>query len=428
MATRRGSAVLRTLAAATAIALCGAASGQNVEARRVVVETIDEQHVGELVSLGPHTARLQGDTFLSLPVDSLLRITFDAPSRKSQIDSRAGESAGSVTLVDGSRLAYSKCDLDGDQLQIVGPGSEFEAEVPLAAVAEWWLGEPLAPIDDAASADTLWIRSRRSPQPRSVDGVVVGVDAQAVRFALDPESVDEAIDVPWERVAGIRFFRGAEKASTDPACWIDTVGGSRVAARTYEAEQLESLRWESPHSRGAAAMDRVAGLDLSAGRVAPVSTLAVVESQWRPYFAGEESIESDAPYRLDAALGGEPLALRFPDSRLPSAWPQVAVERRFRRGVALRSEATLVFATPDGPARLKGFVGLDPAAVRVGDTVVTILAGDRVVFTGRVDGQTRPVELNAPLEGAKTLTLSVGFGENLDTGDRVHFADLRVIQ
>ncbi|MEM9123247.1 MAG: MFS transporter [Pseudomonadota bacterium] len=80
------------------------------------------------------------------------------------------------------------------------------------------------------------------------------------------------------------------------------------------------------------------------------------------------------------------------------------------------------------PRRLKGRVGLDPSCVRSGSAKVTVLADSGVIWTGAVDGTTEPVEINAPLKNAVDLTLRVDYGDNLDAGDHVHFANLRVIQ
>ncbi len=48
-------------------------------------------------------------------------------------------------------------------------------------------------------------------------------------------------------------------------------------------------------------------------------------------------------------------------------------------------------------------------------------------YTAIINGiPSEPVEISLPIEGVQQLTLLVDYGENLDTGDNVHFVDLRV--
>ncbi|MEQ8848424.1 NPCBM/NEW2 domain-containing protein [Botrimarina sp.] len=412
---------LPTIVAALTAACWGCAAF-SAEGPRVTVETIDQQHVGELVALGERHVQLRGDTHISTPAESVLRIEFQNPKGPN------GAARGSLTLVDGAVFAYERYEIDGEQLRLTGPGDSYEAVVRLGAIAAWRLDEAVSASDSESTADTIWVRSRRSPTPKAVDGVILELSADVVRFALDAEAADQAIDVPWERVAGLRFYRPADRAEPQPGYWIDTAGGSHIAAAQIECDRLDELRWESDGSHGAAAIDSVVSLDASAGRVAPVSQLGLLDQQHNPYFPGQPDPFRGDAFRLNAAIDGGPLHLNFPDPRLPGAWPGVRVVRPYRSGVAVQSGTTLRFALPDGAQRLKGYVGLDPAAYRAGDAQVTVGADDRELVAARVRGVTRPIEINEPLNGARQLTLRVGYGENLDTGDRVHFADLRVIR
>lgn len=408
------------------IAFATAACGRAAE-RQATVETVDHTHVGVLAAIDREHLRLSGDSFLTLPLGEVLRVGFENGRRPPQ------PPGGRVELIDRSRIRFLSYKVLSDRIELSNPASRLHSTVPTGSVAAWFFDESIAEANALAAesdgaSDTLWVRSRRSPQPRAVDGIVVKLSNDAVEFALDPDAVDSTTPVPWSRVVGLRFYRSLASKPPPPACRIELVGGSRLAAAEVNVDRLETISWTSRHSEGRAAFGAVDALDLSAGRVTHARDLSTLDAGWRPYFADEPLSEGFSGHRFDAAIDGRTLALTTPDPRLPSAWPEVAVKREYKRGVALQSRGHVAFALPPGARWLKGLVGIDPATRRVGAAEVTVLADRRVLFKGVVDGSTRPVEISKPLDGAERLELRVDFGPNLDTGDRVHFAELRVIQ
>lgn len=411
-------------AAIACLGVVGAVANLSAQGPRVTVETLDDSLSGELASLDSiNGLHLQGDNHIRLPVAEVLGVRFKSePTLQFEASDRGGE----LTLVDGSRLAYRSYRLiDGVLLLRTPYGAE--AEVRLTSVRSWWLTAE-RPVEDAAVeagrvADVLWVKPRQGDGVSSVQGVVLSVEAEGVRFAFDGEDPTDTVLVPWARLAGIGFFREETRTPT-PACVVSLRGGGRLAADVIRLE-ADRFVWESEHGRGVLSLDSIEAIDLSAGRVTAVSAMAPVDASWRPYF---EVGAIGTGHAFDASLAGEPLRLREPDPRSPRDWPAVAVLREHASGVAMKSRGELRFALPPGAIRLKGRVGLDPSCVRSGSAEAAVLADGRVVWSSVVDGETRPLELNAPLDGAATLTLRVDYGDNLDAGDHVHFASLRVIQ
>lgn len=399
-----------------------AVAGTALAAPPVVVETLDEQLSGRLAELSGAWVVLEGDTFARLRRDEVLAIRFESDRPR-----RAQESLPSeVTLTDGSRFAYTRADVQGEAVRFERPeGSTLET--PIASIHRWRLDRTVSEeaAGDGPVADRLLVKNRAGDTVTPVDGVVLGVTADGIRFALDGAQDGEPVKAPWRRLAEVRFFREAG----DPAPALAALAlhdGGRLIADRLQFNTDGDLAYESAiGTRGVVEIGQVESIDLSAGRVHQVGALPVLHTEWRPYFDGPTGRRGHA---FGESLSRQRLRLRFPDPRLPNGWPKISVERGFDDGVALRSQGEVRLALPSTPRRLKGWIGLDPVAARAGSAEVRVLADERTVWSGLVDGTTRPVELNEALHGERTLTLRVDYDDNLDAGDQVHFAELRVIQ
>ncbi|QDT68070.1 NPCBM/NEW2 domain protein [Planctomycetes bacterium MalM25] len=390
----------------------------------VTVETLDDTLTGELASLdSSRDLSLGRDNHRRLPISEVLRIEF---ADRTPPRGEPSEQAGEMTLVDGARLAYRACERV-EEVFFLNLGDLGEAEVAAPSVRSWWLGpdrpSPEKTAIDQRVADVLWVKARRGEGVSSVEGVVLDLREEGVRFAFDGDSPSDTVLVPWARLAGIEFFHETSSAPR-PACLVTLHASGQVAANAVRLE-ADRIVWQSEHGRGVLALSEIASIDFSSDRVTPASAMKRLGESWRPYFG---SGNPGAGWAFDTSLDGAPIRLRRPDPRAPHAWPAVSIVREYKSGVSLRSQGELRFALPAQAIRLKGWIGLDPSCTRSGSADVSVLADERVVWSGVVDGTTRPADLNAGLEGARTLTLRVDYGDNLDAGDHVHFADLRVIQ
>lgn len=389
----------------------------------VTVETLDEQLRGQLVELSGAAIALEGDTFARVPRREVLSIRF-APEGQGRGERH--QASGRVVLTDGSRFDYDRFKILGNEISW-RQADGATLQTPIESIRLWRLvpGETRGDADaEGPAADRLLVKNRSGEGVTPVEGVVLEVTAEGVLFALDG-SGGEPVTAPWRRLAAVRFFRPADEPPRT-ATVVSLLGGSRFFTGAIALGPEDALAFGSESGvRGLVPLGRVAEIDLSAGRVHRAETLEMLRADWRPYFDGPTGRRGHA---LGESLTGGPLRLRFPDPRLPQGWPDIAESRAFDAGVAVRSRGELRLALPAGARRLKGWIGLDPETVRAGSAEVSVHAGERLLWAGAVDGGSRPAELNEPLHGEPTLTLRVDYGDNLDAGDHVHFADLRVIQ
>lgn len=383
-----------------------------------VVETRGAPVAGRVVSIDLEQGLVvEGATRVVVPFAEALSVRL---SDRRAVPAPRGPKSGEVLLTDGSRFPYEAFEPAGNEVRFsLGGGAGLSA--PLREIVWWRRGdwsEPPPTMDEAS--DVLVVR-RPDGERTPLSGAVLEVTAVGVRFAVGGAEDEEPALAPWRRVAALVLFHGGppKPGSESPA--IGLRSGGRIVT-----PELTLVDGQFAWRRGAAPRGAAASVDLGRGRVQAVSALDLVASSWRPSHPGDADGASGGR-ALDAALGGGPLTLRVPDPRAPSRWPLVAVIERFERGVALRSQGELRFELPAGAGRLRGLVGCDPATRDAASAEVTVATERGALWSGVVDGDTRPIHIDAPLDGAQTLTLRVEYGENLDSGDNIHFADLRVI-
>lgn len=407
----------------------------------VRVETRDGEAHGVLKGISRAAGvELLADSPVRYPREDVLAIRYDAADREAETETFEGV----VTLRGGDVIPYQAAAFDGERLRLTitegvsERGRPSVADASLAALREWrrfgardqsaretWEDA----VEAYAGADLLLVRSRSRARLTPVAGALVGIDPRGVRFVPEGSQAGDPVAVAWDRLVALSLA-DSDASPADPSeVTIEGRGGLRLRGTSLLAD-TEGVEWSSPDAKGWVSHRLLERLDLTRGRVIAAADLPRRALRWRPYFGegadGDEAL--DAGIALDRSLAGAPLSLRFADPRLPEAWPEVATERLYDRGVAVRSEGELRLALPDDANELRGWVGIDPATRRVGSAEVAILADGQTLWSGRVDGRTAPVLVRASVAGARVLELRVGYGDNLDAGDNVHFADLKVLR
>jgi hypothetical protein len=395
-----------------------ALGGQAFAAPLVTIETIGEEVVGRIESLDSRDGvRLVEGESPRLASSEVLKIVFEDARRSPSVIVAVGE----VELVDGSRFDYLGVAFDGESVQFELRGG-VRVATPVTNIASWKIGsdDTLDSASTSGASDVLVVK-RRDGGYAPVEGVVVELNSEGVRFALEADDGVEPVEAPWSRIGGIRFYRADKRQGGEHPVIVTLIDGGRVAAEEVGYADGR-VRW----SQGEAPVEAVASLDLSGGRVVFVKGLKLLADEYVPYFQEERAKASG--YAFDKSLLGGPLNLRYPDRRAPGAWPAVSVNREFARGVALRSRSELRLELPEGVQRVRGVIGLDPGASLAGSADVRIVADDKTLWSGALDGDSAPEAIDESLESASTLTLLVDYGDNLDAGDFVNFCDLRVIR
>lgn len=389
--------------------------GAVLSAQSVLVRTLDTPQRGELVKIDDHAVVVDQEGELhSLPRDRVIAVerTLDRTQWSDAV-------YGLVELADGSQVVYERWESVGVGRLEFTRGSAMDGVVVTTqpeSVRSWRVASGASDAEGAQweailsashGADLLVIR-READALDYVEGAIEGVDSEGVDFVLQGDTVC----VGWERLYGLVFMR--PRVFTDSAgVVIEAEHGAELHATAIRFGD-GVLQAEGPGFE--ARLGAFERIDLSAGKLHFLSDLEVISERWRPAL-GDSPLPGQP--RRDEDFSAAPLGLRFADPRLQGVWS----ERRFAKGLAVRSGTELVLKLPGGVSRLRGWVGADPEVAEVCSVVVRVKADDHVIARYDVGPGVAPQELDASVAGAQRLTLLVEYGDNLDTGDIVHFAD-----
>lgn len=267
-----------------------------------------------------------------------------------------------------------------------------------------------AAFDDALahrdpSEDTLLIL--QEGRLTSLRGLVESIDGRGGRFRWKSRT----LPIEPQRCYGIVFAAGLTTSATPPRAAI-----ARCTLR-------DGSTWAGPIRSG-----DVAGIDIElvAGQVVrlPVPQLREIR------FASD---------RLSYLSDLEPAAYEFTPiaaARWPWRRDRSAANRPIRmggqtfdRGIGMHSPAVLTYKLDGNFREFAATIGIDEAAAPRGNVIFRVLADDREVYnSGSVTGREAPKRIVVPIDQARTLTLAVDLGDELDVGDQADWADARLIK
>jgi hypothetical protein len=152
----------------------------------------------------------------------------------------------------------------------------------------------------------------------------------------------------------------------------------------------------------------LASLNLGTDRVRYLSDLTPRSVTETPFLCGEW------PYRVDRSVGGRELTV---------------AGTRFRKGLGVHARSRITFEVPEGFRRFLAQVGIDDETGGKGAAVFRVLLDGKVrVTVSPVRGGEEAKSVEVPLEGAKTITLEVDFGEAMDVGDHADWCDAKIVK
>jgi hypothetical protein len=155
-------------------------------------------------------------------------------------------------------------------------------------------------------------------------------------------------------------------------------------------------------------LDKVTKLKSRNGRLVYLSDLTPARVEQVPYF------DRMLAFQLDRSLTGGKLQLS---------------DGPVERGIAVHSRTVLHYATGGAYQRLKGRVGFQDPDGKLGNAAVRILGDGKPLFERpEARGDQPPAEFDVDVTGVKTLALEVDFGRGQDVGDRIVWADPRLLR
>jgi hypothetical protein len=257
-----------------------------------------------------------------------------------------------------------------------------------------------------ATSDTAYVIAKEEKLV-AVQGKAVAVDGDALVFRYD----DSDRRIALSKLVGLTMAT-ADTAAPSPRGLrqtFTTLAGDALTG-TWMAADADAFTL-APSAGGDAvvlARDAVTAVAFKGGRLVHLADLTPSRVEQTPYF------DRLMPYRVDAALGGGPITL---------------ADGPHARGVAVHSRCVLDYPLGGEFEQFRATLGFEQPAGRIGRAIVRVLGDGRVLYENtdaRGDGPVVPLDL--PVGGVRTLTLEVDFGTDQDSGDRVAWADARLLR
>jgi hypothetical protein len=321
--------------------------------------------------------------------------------------------AWQAKLVNGDQITGEMLEWDDKLFKLKTEHGDIA--IPVKQLAAVWH----APSEDVAKAlaaagtsgagateDVAF--ARKDDQVIPVAGLVLGSDGKSLKFRFREQ----------ERAIGLDKFVGATLAVSESSAPDDSLQQAFVFAGTGD---VISGKWAALEPGGMVTLATAGGTSLKFslasvdsmrtknGRLTYLSDLTPAQVEQTPYF------DRMLAYRLDKSLTGTPIKLTDGDHS---------------RGVSVHSRTILRYDIARRYERFKAKVGFQQPEGKAGRAVVRVLGDDGKVLHEIADarGDQPPVDLNLSVAGVSRLTLEVDFGADQDVGDRVAWADARLIR
>jgi hypothetical protein len=152
----------------------------------------------------------------------------------------------------------------------------------------------------------------------------------------------------------------------------------------------------------------------SVSKIAIRSSRVTWLSDLKPTAEKQQSLATlPRPWRRDLSIGGRPLTL---------------AGRTFEKGLGVAARTELVFSLDGKFEAFSATLGIDQETAGKGDCLFVVALDGEPVSTTRVKGTDAPREINLPLGSARTLSLIVEPGADLDLADHADWADARLLR
>ncbi|GBD36222.1 hypothetical protein HRbin36_01343 [bacterium HR36] len=391
---------------------CGSlqVTAQQVQRTPVEVRLIDGAVLrGQLQSITDKHITLQaGLERIAKPLTEVVQIAFSADSGQLGVAPEAQQAQ--IRLTDGTTLLAQKVLLRPQQLEcqlfsgkaISLPWDRMRWVLLHAqdARARTELEQTLA---KKPAQDVVLVLSRDGQAINAFSGIILGSDEKGTRLNFRLE--EDVVPIDPARLRGMIFARRAESKNADGVRVMDRFGNTWVAKNiAWQNDRLrldtyDGLSAELPYAQ-------IATVDLSQGRLAYLSDLEPLRVEEKPILANIWH------YRRDRNLAGGPISLG---------------QRVYRKGLTVHSRTVLEYHV-EGYREFRCIVGVEDSVSGPAKAVVRIEGDGRELFQATVSAGDKPRELALPIEGVVRLRLIVDYGDDLDLGDHVAFAEARVIK
>jgi hypothetical protein len=339
------------------------------------------------------------------------------PSAVSTVPGKSKLSAPGVVVetLDGTRLSGSdvlvvkgaaKLKLASGETLKIPEKSIHRIEFQLDGKAVAW---PELPKD--VTSDLIIVRTHDGAD--IVEGIAGAVRPGAVVFTVD----GDAVVVNRAKVMGIVYYHPERSvAPAEAAVIAENKAGSKISAARVAVfdGQLQitttfgaTLTWP---------LASVRSIDFSPSRLVYLSDLQPDAAQWNSWldFGGFNAKVADfyRP-RFDSSRDGGTLSIGG---------------KAYHKGVALIPRTVLEYKIAGRGQTFRATVGIDDSVHGAGSVRLVVEGDGQNLYSGKITGRDKPVDLNLNVANVKRLRIIADFGGEADVGDYLDLGGARIVK
>jgi hypothetical protein len=313
----------------------------------------------------------------------------------------------------GDETLFGKLESIGPEtLRLTTPWQDH-LELPLARVVGIRVGlpEPKEPDDSfakrlkARGSEDLLLAQTKKGEVIAISGVLERTDNDRLIFRYQ----GRARTLPLAQVEGVILAGRSEARPAEE--FRPTFALASGIALSGRWKDLDSSVWKIQTGWGqdvSLPAGDIQSVRFRGGKMTYLSDLNPSKVEEAPFFGHRLS------WRRDVNLVGEPLKIKG---------------RTYDHGLAVHSRCGLTYDLNGRYSRFEVLVGFDDAAKSKGRVDCRVIADGKELYANHdLKADAPPVHLALPVEGVEQLRLSVDFGRDQDTGDRVIWANPRLFR
>jgi hypothetical protein len=241
----------------------------------------------------------------------------------------------------------------------------------------------------------------------AVHGIATGIVGDSLHFLYN----DEDRKIALNRVVGLILAKPDDSAAQDESFHetVQLVTDEQISGHVtgFDGKQL-TLAVLGDAQEVQLPLDEVAKISTRNGRVVFLSDMKPTKVEQMPFF------DRLMPYRMDQSLSGKPIVL------LDGSYP---------KGISVHSRCVLTFNLDGRFDEFCTKVGFALPEGKIGQAALRVIGDGKTLYENPdAHGDQMPADLKLKVGGVHELILEVDYGKNDDTGDRVTWANARLIR
>ncbi|MCS7166417.1 MAG: NPCBM/NEW2 domain-containing protein [Gemmatales bacterium] len=364
---------------------------------------------GQLVALNEKEVVVQvGKDPVSKPLTEVMSLAFGGEVVKSSVKPETPQAQ--VRLLDGTTLLAQQITLrekvlecrlfHGQALSVMLDHVHWVLLTAQDAKARAELEQVVA---KRPAQDVVLVLSRDQQAINAFSGVILGTDEKGTRLNFRLE--EDVVPIDMGRLRGMVFARRAEAKPDDAIRVVDRFGNVWLAKTIVW--QKDRLQLETTYGlKTDLGWNQLLTVDFSQGRLVYLSDLEPLRVEEKPLLADVWR------YRRDRNLSGGPISVG---------------QRVYQKGLTVHSRTVLEYHV-EGYREFRCILGIEDSVNGAAKAVVRIEGDGRELLQTVVRTGEKPREVVLSIENVIRLRLIVDYGDDLDLGDHVAFAEARILK